>query len=88
MNQLTDEELKYASNDWTHVDFVIYINLDNKMVMAVEVDGYYHKGGTKQSGRDALKNSILSKYSIPLVRLNTTGSWELKILEEKMKEVF
>ena len=56
--------------------------MDKKMVMAIEVDGYYyHKKGTKQSERDKLKNNILSKYKIPLVRLKTIGSGEEKILE-------
>ena len=35
-----------------------------------------------------MKNKILSKYKIPLVRLSTTGSGEERILENKMKDVF
>lgn len=86
---LLDEEKKYATNEWTHIDFVVYNKMDKKMIMAVEVDGYYfHKKGTRQSGRDELKNSILQKYNIPLVRLSTVGSGEENILENKMKKVF
>ena len=89
MDKLEEDELKYASNDWTHIDFVIYNKMDKKMVLAIEVDGYYfHKQGTKQSERDKLKNKILSKYEIPLIRLSTIGSGEEKILEDKMKEIF
>ncbi|MBR4110392.1 MAG: DUF2726 domain-containing protein [Clostridia bacterium] len=86
---LNEEEKKYASNDWTHIDFVIYNKMDKKMVMAIEVDGYYfHNKGTKQKERDKLKDSILQKYDVPLIRLKTTGSGEEKILEGSMREFF
>lgn len=88
-NLLTAKEKRYASNEWTHIDFVVYNKMDKKMFMAIEVDGYYfHKEGTKQSERDGLKDSILQKYNVPLVRLKTTGSEEEKILEEKIKQIF
>lgn len=89
LQQLEDEELKYATNVWTHVDFVIFNKMDKKMVMAVEVDGYfYHKEGTKQEERDKLKERILDKYNIPLVRLSTIGKEEYSILSSAMKSVF
>ena len=82
---LNEEEKKYASNDWTHIDFVIYNKMDKKMVMAIEVDGYhFHKKGTRQNERDKLKDSILQKYNVPLIRLKTTGSGEEKILEDRV----
>ena len=63
--------------------------MDKKLVIAVEVDGYYfHREGTKQQERDNIKGKILDKYEIPLVRLNTTGSAEKEILEKKIKEIF
>ncbi len=89
IEKLPPEELKYASNDLTHIDFVIYNKMDKRMFMAVEVDGYrFHQKGTKQNERDKMKESILQKYNIPLVRLSTIGSGEEKILEEKINEVF
>lgn len=55
----------------------------------IEVDGYYfHREGTKQQERDNIKDKILYKYDIPLIRLNTTGSGEKEILENKIKEIF
>ncbi len=88
-NLLNEDEKKYASNDWTHVDFVIYNKMDKKMVMAVEVDGYYfHKKGTRQNERDKLKDTILQKYDVPLIRLKTTGSGEEKILEDNIRRFF
>ena len=55
-------------------------------MLAVEVDGYsFHKKGTRQAERDALKNSILEKYDIPLIRFNTTGSNEEERLVVKLR---
>lgn len=86
---LNEEEKLYTNNDWTHIDFVIFNKMDKKMFLAIEVDGYYyHKEGTKQQERDKLKDSILKKYEIPLIRFSTVESDEKKILEEKIKEIF
>ena len=49
------------------------------------MDGYKnHKKGTKQYERDLLKNSILEKYHIPLIRLKTNGSGEEAMIREKL----
>jgi len=86
---LNEEEKLYANNDWTHIDFVIFNKMDKKMVLAIEVDGYYyHKEGTKQQERDKVKDRILEKYEVPLIRLSTAGSGEKKVLEEKIREIF
>ncbi len=86
---MTNEEKKYAKNDWTHIDFLIYKTIDKFPVLAIEVDGAkYHKIGSIQSKRDTLKNNILKKYDIPLCRFNTVESNEkerlIKILHEKI----
>lgn len=89
MELLNEEELNFATNIWTHIDFVIFNKMDKKLVIAIEVDGYYfHKEGTKQQERDNIKNKILYKYDIPLIRLNTNGSGEKEVLENKIKEIF
>lgn len=54
----------------------------------IEVDGYkYHKKGSKQKERDVLKDSILSKYNISLIRLTTNGSREESIIRSKLDEI-
>lgn len=86
---LDEEEKQYSSNVWTHIDFVIFNKMDKKLVIAIEVDGYYyHREGTKQQERDMIKNRILEKYDVPLIRLSTTGSGEKEVLENKIKEIF
>lgn len=70
----------------------LYDNLyDNKKeipLLAVEVDGYkYHKEDNKQKERDILKNNILSKYNIPLIRLTTNASREESVIRSKLDEI-
>lgn len=85
---LTEEERKYTNNAWTHIDFVIYNKMDKKLVVALEVDGYYyHREGTKQQERDLIKDRILGKYDIPLLRLNTTGSGEREKIKAEMENI-
>lgn len=74
---LDERECKYAMNPATHIDFLLYNRISKKPLIAIEVDGYtYHKEGTVQATRDDLKDSILEKYEIPLLRLKTNGSGE------------
>ena len=89
LDKLEENERNFASKTWTHIDFVIFNKMDKRMVVAVEVDGYfYHKEGTKQEIRDRLKDKILEKYNIPLVRLNTMNSNEKELLEESLRNTF
>ena len=85
---LTKDELKFAVNSWTHLDFVIFNRMNKSAVLAVEVDGHaFHAGNEKQMQRDKLKDSILQKYKFPLIRFATTGSQEEKRLIEKLETV-
>ena len=85
---LNEKERKYASHHNTHVDFLIYNEISKISLLAVEVDGYkYHKKDNKQKERDILKNNILSKYNIPLIRLTTNGSREESIIRSKLDEI-
>lgn len=86
--KLSEDECKYAMNIATHLDFMVYNKIDKSPVLAIEVDGYgFHKEGTRQSERDKMKNTILDKYNIPLLRFNTTGSNEKEKLRLKLISV-
>jgi len=86
--QLSLEEINYLFRSWTHVDFLIYNKITRKTFMVIEVDGEkYHREGTKQADRDKIKNSILEKYNLPLLRFSTTGSNEKEILINKIREL-
>lgn len=85
---LNEEEKQYASHHNTHLDFYIFKKIGDKPVMAIEVDGYdNHKKGTKQYERDQLKDSILDKYNIPLIRLKTNGSGEDEKIRNMLDEI-
>lgn len=88
MDLLNEEELKYAENYKTHIDLGLYNKMDKKIILGIEVDGYrFHKEETEQKKRDWLKDKILKKYGIPLIRLNTTGSGEEEIITNKIREI-
>lgn len=77
LSLLNDEERKYTSHFSTHLDFLIVNHVTKKPVLAIETDGYnFHKDETDQHHRDEMKNHILEKYGLPLLRLSTTGSGE------------
>lgn len=84
---LTEDEYKFARSSWSHVDFLIENRVSKLPVLVIEVDGFaYHHRGTKQAERDKLKDSILNKYGIPLLRLSTAGSGEVDKIEKRIRE--
>lgn len=86
--KLDEHEVKYAINSLTHVDFLIYDKLSHKPVLAIEVDGTsYHKDGTRQAERDRMKDSILTKYTIPFLRLRTDESNEEKRIRDTLTAI-
>lgn len=84
---LTEAEQLYLSRSGTHVDFLIYRAIGKVPVVAIEVDGFhFHKKNTKQHERDLLKDSIFSKYNLPLLRFRTDGSGEYEKIKEFLKQ--
>lgn len=87
-DRLSPEEGRYARHHATHLDFIIYNKLGKNSVLAIEVDGYeYHQKESRQYERDQMKNGILEKYGIPLVRFSTTGSRERERLIEILRTI-
>ncbi|OFZ31905.1 MAG: hypothetical protein A2622_11850 [Bdellovibrionales bacterium RIFCSPHIGHO2_01_FULL_40_29] len=83
---LTSDELKYATNVNTHVDFLIYDKVSKTPKLIVEVDGTrFHQDGSKQSVRDLMKNKILQKYNLLFLRFKTDGSGEEELLSQALK---
>lgn len=85
---ITEDELRYARNENTHVDFLLYSKISKKPILAIEVDGYeFHKKGTKQHERDKLKNSIFDKIGLPYLRLGTQESGEEERIVSALTEI-
>lgn len=84
---LSEEETLYASNPLTHLDFLLFSKMNKKPIMAIEIDGTrYHAKGSRQSKRDSLKNSVMEKYGLPLLRIRTNESnIENRIITELRK---
>ena len=81
---MSEEELKYAANYSTHLDFLIISRVSKQPILAIETDGYsFHNDETEQHKRDLMKNHILSCYGLFLLRLSTRGSGE----REKVKAI-
>lgn len=85
---LNEEETKFVNNENTHIDFLIYSKINKQIVLAIEVDGYkYHENNPIQLKRDKLKDEILEKYNIPIIRFATNASQESKKLKECLKKL-
>ena len=84
---LNEEEKRYAFNRLTHVDFLLFNKFDKSPKLAVEVDGTtYHGEDSRQAERDAMKDAILKKYGLPLLRLRTDGSRERQQILARLRE--
>lgn len=76
-NSFTDREIEFMKQK-ASCDFVIYYKVGKNPIGVIEVDGGSHDDRVQQE-RDALKNIILEKAEIPLLRLKTTeGNVERK----------
>lgn len=74
---ITNEDLTARERDFMRnratCDFVVYFKVGKTPLGVIEVDGGYH-GTATQSERDALKDGILEKSGIPILRLRTVES--------------
>ncbi|MBE5875708.1 MAG: DUF2726 domain-containing protein [Lachnospiraceae bacterium] len=85
---LSKKELRFV-NHRASLDFVIFCKQDKKIVLVIEVDGFaFHENNPRQLARDALKDGILQKYGIPIIRLATNKSGEKEKIEKALSEVW
>ena len=78
-----EEELTYIQNNCS-VDFLIKDKVNHDIVCVIEVDGVKYHENNKKKIKDMLKDSILNKCKISLLRLKTNGSNE----DVKIKQIF
>lgn len=80
-NNFTSRELKFMK-DRSSCDFVLYYKVGKHPVAVIEIDGYAYHTKPKQIEFDELKNKILEKANLPLLRLSTIeGNIKEKIEE-------
>lgn len=82
---LNERELKFVNAN-SHLDFCVYRKMDKKTVLAIEVDGRFHLK-KEQMKRDKIKDGILNKYDIPLLRLSTHGDREEDKIIKKLEKI-
>ena len=59
----------------THIDFLLIDRINKQPRLAIEVDGWsFHRANSVQAGRDNMKNEILKKLGLPLIRVSTNES--------------
>ena len=81
---LTRAQLAYVQHR-ASVDFVVYNQVTNQPLLAIEVDGFaFHENNPDQQARDALKNEIMHAHQMPLLRLSTTGSREHQRIRQEL----
>lgn len=84
---LSDVEKAFVNNR-ASLDFVIYYKLGKICAFVIEVDGFaFHENNPKQLERDRMKNIILEKYKIPILRLATNGSGEKEKIQAMLKKI-
>ena len=61
----------FANNPMTHIDFLLYNSLTKIPLLCIEVDGWHFHRTDAQQKRDQVKDCILDKYGLRLIRLST-----------------
>ena len=82
--RLSEEQRSFAFRD-SALDFGVYSRVTKRLLLAIEVDGWqFHGMSQKQQKRDNLKDSIMSAYGVPVLRLSTIGSGEERQIREAL----
>lgn len=86
---LSERETKYALHTCTHIDFLVINRVTKEPLLAIETDGYsYHNEQTEQFKRDRMKDKILEKYGLPMLRLSTVGHSEEQRIVDSLRNHF
>ena len=86
---LSERETKYALHPCTHIDFLVINRVTKEPLLAIETDGYsYHNEQTEQFKRDRMKDKILEKYGLPMLRLSTVGHSEEQRIVDSLSNHF
>ncbi len=83
----TEDEINFINRN-SHIDLLIYNSVTKQPFLAIETDGYkYHENNKVQKNRDLLKNNILEKAGLNLLRLSTTGSNEKEKILSSLNDI-
>lgn len=83
---LNREEIDYVKHS-SHLDFLFYNSIDKCPICAIELDGTtFHEEGSAQSKRDKMKDEILSKIGLSLLRIKTDESGEKETINSFLEK--
>ncbi len=85
-NSLTDHELSYIHKG-ARLDFLIYNKIGKNPLLVIEVDGTTFHKHKSQKDRDQLKDSVLRKIGLPILRLSTDGHGEKDKIKNALSAV-
>lgn len=83
----TLEETEFIKHG-SRLDFLIYDTLSKEPVMAFEVDGVSFHDNAVQRRRDALKDSVMRRLDIPLVRYRTDADVSFETIREDILGIY
>ncbi len=87
-SKYSQEEARYLTHPWTHLDFVVFNRFDKEPLLAIEVDGIaYHEQREKQVGHDKIKDRCLQDCGLSILRVKTNGSNERDKIAQKLESV-
>lgn len=87
-SRLNPVEIDYALHSWNQVDFVIYREVDKTPLLCIEVDTHgYRAGNSRHPADGSLKDSILLKCNVPLIRFEANGRDEERRLAQELDVV-
>lgn len=83
----TEQERKYITHPWTHVDFVIYDKITYRNILCIELDGTkYHDYNISQVEKDKIKTKVLEKNGVNFIRIRTNQSNEYNIIVDAINK--
>lgn len=81
-DMLNDREREYAIDPTVTVEYLLFNRISKKPVLAVEDVGFeYNKNGTVEYSRDLMKDNLLGKCSVPLVKYDPEEDGKKKIID-------
>lgn len=79
------DDYKFAINEFTHCDFILFNKVTKKYLLVFEIDGRHHKNNKKQIERDKMKDRLLSLYNLKPIRIEINNIIKAKKLKEFIK---
>lgn len=85
---LSDEEAQFAKNPLSHIDLLLFERMGKTPILAIEIDGTrYHAAKSRQAERDTIKDRVLEKINLPLLRIRTDESGVQERIISALEEI-